>query len=267
VFLPIDWADRVELDGAPAARPEVVLALVGAAPGVPLGPDNLAARAAQAFLDAAGVSRAVRIRLSKRIPAAAGLGGGSSDAGAVLRGLAALYPGAVDAVRLRRIAAQLGADVPYFLEPAPAFVCGIGERCERLVPPWPPVSLVLANPGTALSTAEVFAAFDALTPRHRPPTLRPLVERAGGRPTDPSALRELLENDLEPAAVRLCPAIARLREALRRAGALGVALSGSGATVFGVFEGVEAAARAAGRVAAELPPGGWARVARTGESG
>jgi 4-diphosphocytidyl-2-C-methyl-D-erythritol kinase len=267
VFVPLDWADRVEIDTEPAAVPEVALVLVGAAPGVPAGPGNLAARAAQAFLEAAGLVRAVRIRLSKRIPAAAGLGGGSSDAGAVLRGLSALHPGGVDGVGLRRIAAELGADVPFFLEPAPAFVTGIGERCERLAPPWPPLWLVLANPGMALATAHVFAAYDALTPRPRPPTLRPLVDRAGGRPADPPALRELLENDLEAAAVRLCPAIARLREALRRAGALGVALSGSGATVFGVFGGEEAAARAAGRVAAELPPGGWARVARTRESG
>jgi 4-diphosphocytidyl-2-C-methyl-D-erythritol kinase len=267
VFLPLDWADRVEIDAEPAAGPEVALALVGAAPGVPAGPANLAARAARAFLDAAGLARAVRIRLSKRIPAAAGLGGGSSDAGAVLRGLAALCPEAVGAARLRRIAAGLGADVAFFLEPAPAFVSGIGERCERIEPAWAPVSLVLANPGAALATADVFAAYDALTPRPRPPTLRPLVDRARGRPADPPALRELLENDLEPAAVRLCPAIARLRDALRRAGALGVALSGSGATVFGVFEGEEAAARAAGRVAAALPPGGWARVARTRESG
>jgi 4-diphosphocytidyl-2-C-methyl-D-erythritol kinase len=267
VFLPLDWADRVEIDARPAAGPEVSIALVGAAPGVPAGPGNLAARAARAFLDAAGLARAVRIRLFKRIPAAAGLGGGSSDAGAVLRGLSALCGGALDAGSLRRIAAELGADVPFFLEPAPAFVSGIGERCERLEPAWPPVWLVLANPGTALPTAHVFEAWDALTLRPRPPTLRPLVDRAGARPADPAVLRELLENDLEPAAVRLCPAIARLREALRRAGALGVALSGSGATVFGVFGGMEAASRAAGRVAAELPPGGWARVARTRESG
>ncbi len=262
LFLPLDLSDEVALEVEEAAATRVVLELAGEAAGIPTGAENLAVRAGERFLEAAGLRRALRIRLAKRIPVAAGLGGGSSDAGAVLRGLAGLFPGALDPAALLRVAMSLGADVPFFLDPRPALVSGIGERCEPQPGPWPARVLVLANPGERLSTAQVYQAFDALARAGAPRGLRPLLEAVGGVPPAGHALEALLQNDLEPAAVRLCPAIARLREALREAGALAVGMSGSGPTVFGVFGSEREARSALGRLRAAV----WARVARTRES-
>ena len=262
LFLPLDLADEVALDLKEAAATRVVLELAGEAAGIPAGAENLAVRAGERFLETAGLRRALRIRLSKRIPAAAGLGGGSSDAGAVLHGLAGLFPGALDQAALLRLAVSLGADVPFFLDPRPMLVSGIGERCEPLPGPWPARALVLAKPGVALSTAQVYQAFDASAPAGARPRLRPLLEAVRGAPADGRALAALLENDLEPAALRLCPDISRLRGLLREAGALAVGMSGSGPTMFGVFGSEQEAATALGRLRATV----WARVARTRES-
>ncbi len=248
VFVPLRWGDTVELALAPSGA-DVGLTLAGASQGVPAGEENLAVRAARAFLRGAGASAGLRIALTKRIPAAAGLGGGSSDAGAVLRGLAALWPGAFTPAALGSLALELGADVPFFLDPRPARVTGIGERITPL-PDVPTLPLVLAHPGVPLSTAAVFAAYEAaepsLTPAGAAPTIRdpgapacaagPEAERPDGLGGWLRAMREgLLENDLEPAALRLCPVVAELRVALEEGGAEAVGLSGSGPTVFGVF--------------------------------
>ena len=273
VFLPLDLGDEVELEVAPARLSSVALTLdPGPVEGVPGDASNLAYRAAEAFLEVAGragCTGSVRIRLHKRIPAAAGLGGGSSDAGAVLRSLARLFPAALSAKALGELALDLGADVPFFLDPRPARVSGIGERIEPLTG-WPAFSLVLANPGLPLATAEVFRVVDSLhldrslerTPLDpRLLSLGPGPTRAGVDATPALAWSHLLENDLESAAIRLCPPVARLQEQLRGAGARAVGMSGSGPTLFGVFEDPEAAA--AGLARADFQPPVWARVAIT----
>ena len=275
LFVPLELADDVELrlrdragpgsePGPESVLPRIRLELLAdpeAPPGtgsVPADPSNLAVRAARAFFASAGGSRAGRrvaaleIRLRKRIPAAAGLGGGSSDAGAVLRGLAQLVPDGPPPPELARIALALGADVPFFLDPRAAWVRGIGEEIEP-VPGLPALSLVLANPGISLSTAEVFRLYDGLQGRYASDsgglTLgdpRSTMRALSGLSRDPKALSSLpgLQNDLEAAAVRLCPPVSRLRDRLRAAGALFAGMSGSGATVYGVFE-TEAAAHEA----------------------
>jgi len=225
-------------------------------------------RAAQAFLAETGLPAGLAIRLSKRIPVAAGLGGGSSDGAAVLRILDRAHPGALGPGRLRELARELGADVPYFLDPRPAWVTGIGERIEP-VPDWPALAMVLVNPGVPLATAEVYRATDALGRTPQAGESLTLSERlelarsAGG--TRPGALAPLLANDLEAAAVRLCPPVARLRGRLSRLGAGAVGMSGSGPTLFGLFPGVEAAREALDRAGFEAPI--WARVAVTTKSG
>ena len=244
VFVPLDLADAVELAIAPAAAACVTLELAGASGGVPADASNLAVRAAAAFLAEAGLANALHLRVTKQIPVAAGLGGGSSDAGAVLRALAESFPDALTAPALARLALRLGADVPYFLSPRPARVGGIGER-RTPIQDLPALACVLVNPGVALATADVFAAFAA----------RPLPARR-------AFYVELgldLANDLEPAAEKLCPAIAPLRERLRSLGARAVALSGSGPTLFGLFPDAAAAAQALARAAFPAPT--WARVA------
>ena len=257
-FVPLDLADQiaVELGPQPASGPRVTLALGGRREGVPADDSNLAVRAARAFLEAGGLSCAVAIQLDKWIPQGAGLGGGSSDAGAVLRLLARLRPDALTPEALAAVALRLGADVPFFLDPRPARVCGIGEEIEALEE-LPDFAVLLVNPGISLSTAAVYQAHDALHPASTPPRPGPIAAVQGVLELE--ALAGLLENDLEPAAIRLCPPIARLRERLRGLGALAVGMSGSGPTVYGVFRDEEAAEAALARAA--LQPPCWGRVA------
>lgn len=234
-FVPLDLADRVQVTARGAGAARVTLHLSGdTAGGLPQGPDNLAALAARRFLEGAGLAADVELELEKHIPAGAGLGGGSSDAGAVLRGLNQLFPGALGASELAQIACALGADVPFFLDPRPSRVRGVGDWIEPLAG-LPGLALLLAHPGVSLATAQVYAAWDerdsALTRKPARPTMPP----AFGPGFDMSALAGLLENDLEPAAVRLCPPIARLEEQIASLGAVAVGMSGSGAAVFGIF--------------------------------
>jgi 4-diphosphocytidyl-2-C-methyl-D-erythritol kinase len=255
LFVPIDLADRVEIELHDT--PAVELRVEGDVPGVPEDGSNLAIRAAVAFLQAAGIEAGMRLLLEKRIPAAAGLGGGSSDAAAVLRGLARLYPDLVPPQSVRELALGLGADVPFFLDPRPALVTGIGEEIES-IPGIPVLSLLLAHPGVALATPEVYRAYDAsrasLTPVRPVSTMaRVSALRQGGG----EALAELLENDLEQAAVRLCPDIGQLREAIEGSGALAVGMSGSGPTVFGIFRDTIAAGRARDRLSLAPPVRTW----------
>lgn len=292
LFVPIELWDDVEVELLPGPHEielEVEIAADSGLPPslaqVPSGPGNLVYRAASAFCAAHDVRARIRIRLRKRIPAAAGLGGGSSDAAAVLRALATLTrpgDGLGDRRELTKLAGELGADVPFFLQPEPALVTGIGEQIEP-VADLPVLDVVVANPGICLATAEVYRAADALgsalTPSGPGSTLRALSRlRASGKaelPQNrgserdwPDALGDLVVNDLQPAARRLCPPVGRLLEELTRAGALGVSMTGSGATVFGVF----GSAREAASAAAELAPPAdaaraglrWVRATRLG---
>jgi 4-diphosphocytidyl-2-C-methyl-D-erythritol kinase len=275
IFLPLDLADELQLEILPDAGPRVRLTVEPEAgnsqPAVPSDDRNLAVRAARAFLERAGLTLAVEVRLTKRIPVAAGLGGGSSDAGAVLRSLAGAFPDALRPDVLAQLALGLGADVPFFLDPCPALVTGIGERVQPLAP-WPELALALINPGVPLSTAEVYRACDALRPASTPPevasTLRAHLEGldvAAAASNRPGALDPLLKNDLEPAARRLCPPVGRLRDELQGAGALAVGMSGSGPTVFGVFPSAGEARVALEGIAPAAPS--WSRVALAAKAG
>jgi 4-diphosphocytidyl-2-C-methyl-D-erythritol kinase len=270
LFAPIDLADTVQLALRPS--PGVGFVLGGDCEGVPADGRNLAARAAQAFLTEAAHPGGVDIALEKRLPSPGGLGGGSSDAGAVLRGLARLLPGAVAPARLRALALALGADVPFFLAPAPALVTGIGDEILPL-DGLAPLTLLLAHPGVPLATAAVYAEYDAspasLTPPSPGPSIRALLalrEEAGRARAGPfeSSLRALVVNDLEPAASRLCPAVPELRKEIEATGAWAVSLSGSGPSLFGVFPDPAAAGEARRRIARR--PGLRTWVVRTAPS-
>ncbi len=236
LFVPLEVADRLRIEVEPAAQTSFTLEIVGRAEDLPAGDDNLVARAARAFLDAAGLASRVSLTLDKRIPIGAGLGGGSSDAATVLLALAQHFANALSAAALATIAMRLGADVPFFLDPRPAWVTGIGEEIEP-IPTFPPLDLLLVTPSPPLATADVFRAFDAaLTPPS--PSRRMLALRSGAG-WSPSAA--LLINDLEPIAARLRPGIERVRCELERLGARAVAMSGSGPSVFGLFRDAEQA--------------------------
>ena len=212
------------------------------------GADNLAMRAAAALAERLGRPASVRIALHKRIPVSAGLGGGSADAAAVLRGLARLWRlGATHDNDLGEIALRLGADVPVCLASRAAYMAGIGEALS--VPPTlPPCDVLLVNPGVPVPTGPIFAA-------RRGPFSQ--AGRFHQSPADASALARLLltrRNDLERPALAHAPEIGRVLARLGRApGCLIARMTGSGGTCFGLFEGEAEAAGAACAITRDHP--------------
>lgn len=248
VFQPLTLADEVQLEpaGFGASTDEV------SCPGVPGPPgDNLAARALRAFRARAGWNGPpVRLRIAKRIPVAAGMAGGSADAGAALR-LAARASGTDDDGLLHEIAASLGADVPAQVRPARYLATGAGELLEAAAgPPGDYAVLVLPHP-EPLSTADVFRQADAMGLARTAADLRERLDAVAGRAAD--VPDELVVNDLEPAALALCPAIGDALRALRDAGADRALVCGSGPTVVGLFAHADAARGAAVALAARRP--------------
>lgn len=226
VLQAVEWFDLVELEMERVGR-GVELEVAGEAPA---GEENLCQRAVGAFLEATGVSMGVKVKLTKRIPLAAGLGGGSSDAAAVLRGLNHLTGGSLGREELFRLASSLGSDVPFFLVGGTALGEGRGERIIPVVQA-PPLPVVLVNPGSGLPTAEVYRRFDS-SPRKEPPAegLRSLLDSLAAG--DVRRLASFLHNSLQEAACELLPVLREILDAARRAGAGGVLVSGSGPTVF-----------------------------------
>lgn len=199
---------------------------------------NLAYRAAMAFFAETGISAGVDIVLEKRIPVAAGLGGGSSDAAAVLTGLDTLFGACLDRAILHRLARGLGADVPFFVARcAAARATGIGD-CLTEIDPLPDCRVVLVNPGFPVSTKWVYENL-ALTRGDNTFMLARDCEALGqdalviGQKDIPIALF----NDLERVTMGQFPFIGRIKEEFSQAGADGVLMSGSGPTVFGLFCG------------------------------
>ena len=212
-----------------------------------LGEDNLVLRAARALAAHARIRTGAALHLHKRLPVAAGIGGGSSDAAAALRALCALWRVPIDENALRRLGARLGADVPACLHAAPCWVGGIGEEIEP-APTLPSAGIVLANPRITLPTAAVFAARRG-----------PFGDsgRFAPMPQDAAGLAEALSrrrNELTEAAIGCVPEIAAVRAALARLpGALIARMSGSGATCFALFADRAGAQRACARLAAAEP--------------
>lgn len=304
LFVPLALADVLEFEfgGEPGIRLRVERgAALPAGTPLPNGDENLVTRAVEAFYARTGGSPALSIRLEKTVPIGAGLGGGSSDAGAVLRTLAARAGSeAPDEKALVELAAGLGADVPFFLAPRACQVAGIGEILTP-TPGLPRLWLLLANPGESLATAAVFGDFAAhegarardegaaLTLESPGSTMRafegPSAPKSAAESTrsthsipsrpkpepaieGPEALARavehgLLRNDLEPAALRLCPAIAELEQGLGECGARGVGMSGSGATVYGLFDDQASAQRAQEQLEARSPASVWTCVTHT----
>ena len=204
----------------------------------PEGRENLVFRAAELFLEhiaALGHSFGVRLTLNKRIPVAAGLGGGSSDAAATLAGLNALSRAGLTRHELAVLGLRLGADVPFFLGQAPAALAqGIGE----VLSPAEPIgdyTVVLVNPGFAVSTRWVYQHFD-LTSISRTDNLQNSRDKVGGL---------VLVNDLEQVTLKRYPIIADMKKEILQRGATAALMSGSGPTVFGLFTDKEVAWRAA----------------------
>ena len=213
--------------------------------GSPDGPENLAWKAAEAFFRAAKRSGGARIRLTKRIPAQAGMAGGSADAAAVLIGLNALYDARLSPEALRDAGLSVGADVPYCLIGGTARVRGIGEIVEPM-PPFLSGYLVVAKPAIGISTAEAFRRFDrAENLRH--PDIAALLSVMEKGQLD--ALSLFMENVLEQSEQN--ETVEALRQELLKNGALAARMTGSGSAVFGLFSEKEAASRCAVALAGE----------------
>ncbi len=212
--------------------------------------ENLASRALEAYRAASppGALAPLRISIAKRIPVAAGLGGGSADAAAVLRAAEALTAEPLGPTALHAVAAGVGSDVPSQLAPRAALVQGVGEQVEPVA--LAPMAFVLVPSDEGLSTPSVYAELDRLRAQGAAPPrprLDPLVARRLAGAAVP-ALAAGMENDLEAAALSLRPELGETLAALRGAGALGARITGSGPTAFGVFHDRESAQAAAARI-------------------
>jgi 4-diphosphocytidyl-2-C-methyl-D-erythritol kinase len=229
VFQAISLHDIVEClprDGA--------FAIECSTAGIPLDRGNLVWKAAEALwrsLRRTGPVRDVAVRLTKHIPLQAGLGGGSADAAATLLGLARLWRVPVRPAQLTDVAATLGADVPFFLSGGTALGLGRGDEVYPLAD-LPRHWIVLLVPGFGVSTADAYGWYDGA---------RDLARGAAGREPQyvpgpwPSRAAQMI-NDLEAPIARHHPEIDQMKAALRRSGALAAAMSGSGSTVFGLFQ-------------------------------
>lgn len=208
--------------------------------------DNLVIRAATLLASEAGIRPAAAITLEKNLPVASGIGGGSADAAAAIRGLSKLWNLSLPTEVTARIALRLGADVPMCLAGQAALASGIGEVLHpvgQMAPAW----LVLVNPRVAISTPEIF--------RRRENSFTDITTPAAGKLATLADLTAALRdrhNDLQPPAIRLAPVIGEVLERLRGlSGCQHAAMSGSGATCFGLFEDRQTAEQAAGNLSSE----------------
>ena len=225
------------------------------------GPTNLVTRAARLLQGTTGTEPGAEIHLIKRIPIASGLGGGSSDAATTLIGLNRLWELGLSRQSLRELGAQLGSDVPFFLEEA-AFAIGRGrgEQCEPL--PGPTLWHVVVVPPERLSTAQIYQGFDAqgggLT--GRAPSITIAVHALRNGSVDELAAG--LYNDLGPEAIRRCPIMQSIQTVLREHRSVGTLVSGSGSAVFGLYQSPSHAQQAAVQLRGRCPAA-WQIAAAT----
>ena len=222
------------------------------AAGLSASADNLVLAAAAGLADLAGRPLQAAITLTKNLPVAAGIGGGSADAAAALRGLCRLFDLSPEPADLQRFALRLGADVPVCLASRPAMMSGVGERL-RPVADLPSFALVMVNPGVPLSTAAVFQArradFSQQSDQGPPADLDALLGWLSSRP-----------NDLQAAAKALRPEIAQVLDSLSATAGCRLSLmSGSGATCLGLYGSVPEA-QAAAETLESRQPGWWVRA-------
>lgn len=241
----VDLCDELEISLSETPGIRVVCGKAG----VPDGPGNIAWRAADALLKLSGRQVGIDISITKKIPVAAGLGGGSSDAASVLMGVNELLELGLSDQRLMEIGVKLGADVPFFIYKKTAFAEGIGDKLTAL-DEVPSLWVVLVNAGIHCSTAWVYQNLQLTT--DKPAAILPVSY------SDIKAVCDVLSNDLEPVTFKRYPLVSELKEILTAAGARGALMSGSGSTVFGLFESEKAAKQAAGEMSKKH---GWFSVA------
>ncbi len=249
VFQPLDEpADRIsaEWNAAPGIR------VSGSLPGLPEDLDNLAGRAAKAYAERAGIEPVWSFFIEKNIPVAAGMGGGSSNAGAVLRMLQNRFQ-ALPETELAEIALRLGADVPFFLSGRVAVATGVGEIFRYPEKCVCPGALLLVNPGFPVSAKWAYTHLDpASIGAETTGKLELLLE--GMRKKDVSLVAAGIHNDLAPALFRKFPLLRQLRRTMLESGALAVEVSGSGPTLFALCADEAARGQVAAAVRSAFSP-------------
>ena len=237
IFQTITLCDQLTFEDLDEDRIE----LACDASDIPVDESNLVHGAATALRRYYNLRRGARIYLEKRIPAMAGLGGGSSDAAVTLLGLTELWNVAASKRELAQLGAHLGADVPFFLTGGTALGTGLGTE----ITPFDDIGaehLLVVTPGVQVSTAKAYQALKAPALTKENETIILPVSRANAHPED--SLRDILYNDFEPVVFDLQPEIRRAKNLLLEAGARGALLAGSGSSVFGIFDSREARRRA-----------------------
>ncbi len=231
----IDLCDEIELNLTDNAQ----ISVSSDSPALPEGSDNIVWKAADAILSRSGTKAGIHINITKNIPVAAGLGGGSSDAATTLLGINKLLGFPLSDPDLMKIGLTIGADVPFFLFQKSAIAEGIGEKLTP-VEGLPKLWLALVNPGILVSTSWVYQNL-RLTTEKVAATIPVLYESAAD-------LCGILSNDLEAVAISRFPVISEIKDLLMAEGACGSLMSGSGPTVFAVFNDQATAISAASRL-------------------
>ncbi len=208
-------------------------------PYIPRDERNLAVRAARLFLERCGIESGVRLHIFKKIPVSAGLAGGSADAAATLKALNLLFDQKLSMPQLIELGSEIGSDVPYCLIGGTCLATGRGETVER-IRPMPEAFVVLVKPDFSVSTPWAYARFDELEPQAHPdlPAMQEAIAAA-----DWEGIARGMVNLLEPAVIGQYPVLESIREKLLEHGALAALMSGSGPTMYGIFEKEKAARR------------------------
>ncbi|MFZ2957118.1 MAG: 4-(cytidine 5'-diphospho)-2-C-methyl-D-erythritol kinase [Candidatus Ozemobacteraceae bacterium] len=216
-------------------------------PRIPLGPENLVHKAARLFLERFNLPPALLIRIQKRIPVAAGLAGGSTDAAAVLKGLVRLYDKGISRPDLMALSQSIGSDVPFVLRGGCALATGRGENLIFHEPPRPPLSVVIAIPkGVEVSTKWCYEHYAPGDNTRKAARFEPIL--TAFRRRDITTLRENAFNDLESVTLQRHPEVQAIKETLDADGNGLVLMSGSGPSVFGLFDDRKAAIQAASKL-------------------
>jgi 4-diphosphocytidyl-2-C-methyl-D-erythritol kinase len=265
LVVPVSLADELSLErteGPVTVTCDGAELPAGQAGLVPGTADNLAGRAATRLREVAGCRAGVRIHIRKRIPVGGGMGGGSADAAAVLVGANALWGTGLDRAALMRLGAELGSDIPALVCGGAVCMEGRGERVSPVACRWPSGTawwLVLVNPGFSVPTADVYRRFrTGLTSADETFTNAKFALESGAM----SLAVGSLHNALERVVFVKYPLLRIVAERLKAAGALGVLLSGSGASVFALAAGRRHAEQVEGEIRREAGPWLWTRVAQ-----
>lgn len=228
IMTMVDLADRLELEAL--ERDTIIIS--SPAGYIPLDEKNHAFQAAKLIKERYGVKQGVYIHIDKQIPVSAGLGGGSSDAAAALRGLNRLWGLNIEDEELQRLGAEIGSDVPFCVTGGTALARGRGEQLEPLPSP-PSCWVILAKPSVSVSTAEIYRQYDLSANEQQPKSAQMAQAIQNG---DYQAVCHSLGNMLEQVTLRMYPEVERIKACMERLGADGVQMSGSGPTVFGLVK-------------------------------